>query len=133
VKRRNLLDSFALLAFLNRENGHEKVRSLLRDSQRSQEPLLMNEINIGEVYYITAKGRSIEHAEEFLHRLELLPITPIPNSFADVVAAARIKARFRISYADAFAVATAIRMNAVIVTGDSEFRQAEHLVTVDWL
>ena len=93
----------------------------------------MNEINIGEVYYITAKDRSVEHAEEVLHRLELLPIKLISNSFADVVDAARIKARFRISYADAFAVATAIRMNAVIVTADSEFRQVEHLVTIDWL
>ncbi len=128
-----MLDSFALLAFLNKESGFEKVRSLLRTSQRSQDPLLMNEINIGEVYYITAKDRSVERAEEFLHRLEMLPIQPIPNSFADVVDAARIKARFPISYADAFVVATAIRMNAVIVTGDSEFRQAEHLVTIDWL
>ena len=93
----------------------------------------MNEINIGEVYYITAKERSVERAEEFLHRLEMLPIKPIPNSFADVLEAARIKARFRISYTDAFAVATATRMNAAIVTGDSEFRQVDHLVTIDWL
>jgi len=133
VKRRSLLDSFALLAFLNREKGYEKVRLLLRASQQSREPLLMNEINIGEVYYIIGKARSVERAEEFLHRLEMLPIKPIPNSFADVVDAARIKARFRISYADAFAVATASRMNAVIVTADSEFRQVEHLVTIDWL
>jgi len=133
AKKRSLLDSFALLAFLNREHGFEKVRSLLRAAEASAERLLMNEINIGEVYYITAKDRSIEQAEEFLHRLETLPIRPVPNSFADVMEAARIKARFPISYADAFAVATAIRMDAVIVTEDPEFRAVEHLVTVDWL
>jgi len=133
AKKRSLLDSFALLAFLNKERGFEKVKSLLRAAEATGEPLLMNEINIGEVYYITAKDRSMEQAEEFLHRLETLPIQPVPNSFADVLEAAKIKARFPISYADAFAVATAIRMNAVIVTDDPEFRRVEPLVTVEWL
>jgi len=128
-----LLDSFAMLAFLNRERGFEKVRSLLRAAEVSAEPLLMNEINIGEVYYVTAKDRSVDHAEEFLRRLETLPIQPISNSFAEVLEAARIKARFPISYADAFAVATAVRMDAVIVTGDPEFDAVSHLVTLDRL
>ena len=50
-----------------------------------------------------------------------------------VAMAVRLKARFPIAYADAFAAATAIRMNAVIVTGDPEFRRMEHLVTINWL
>jgi ribonuclease VapC len=133
AKRRSLLDSFALLAFLNKESGFEKVKSLLREAEHSKEPLLMNEINIGEVYYMAAKDRSLEHAEDFLHRLETLPIQAVANSFAQVLETARLKARFPISYADAFAVATAIRMKAVVVTGDPEFRHVEHLVTVDWL
>lgn len=133
ARRRNLLDSFAMLAFLNKERGFEKVRSLLRAAETTSEPLLMNEINIGEVYYVTAKDRSVERAEEFLHRLETLPIQPVSNSFADVLEAARIKARFPISYADAFVVATAVRMNAAIVTGDPEFQSVPPLVTIVWL
>ena len=128
-----MLDSFAMLAFLNRERGFEKVRSLLRAAEGSAEPLLMNEIHIGEVYSVTAKDRSVGHAEEFLRRLETLPIQPISNSFAEVLEAARIKARFPISYADAFAVATAVRMDAVIVTGDPEFDAVSHLVRLDRL
>jgi len=122
-----------MLAFLNKEKGFEKVRELMRAAQLSSEPLLMNEINIGEVYYMTAKARSPELAEEFLRRLETLPIQPISNSFTDVLQAAKIKARFPISSADAFAVATASRMHATVVTGDPEFRQVEHLVTIDWV
>ena len=93
----------------------------------------MNEMNIGEVYYVTARERSFEQAEDFLNRFETLPIQPVANSFDQVLEAARIKARFPISYADAFAVATAIRMNAVVVTGDPEFRRVERLVKIDWL
>ena len=133
ARRRSLLDSFAMLAFLNKERGFEKVKSLLRAAEASSERLLMNEINIGEVYYVTAKDRSLERAEDFLHRLETLPILPVSNSFADVLEAARIKARFPISYADAFVVATAVRMNAAIVTGDPGFQSVPHLVTIVWL
>ncbi len=133
AKRRSVLDSFALLAFLGKERGFEKVKALLRGAVYAREPLLMNEINVGEVYYITARYRSVELAEEMLRRLETLPIQPVGNSFTEVLEAARVKAGFSISYADAVAVATAVRMDAVLVTGDPELRQIEHLVPIDWL
>ena len=93
----------------------------------------MNEINIGEVYYLTAKRRSPEKAEEVLRQLEVLPIEPVSNSLADILEAARVKAQFPISCADAFAVATALRAGATIVTGDREFRAVAHLVEIDWI
>lgn len=133
ARRKSVLDSFAVLAFLGRERGFGKVRDLLRDAARSGEPLLMNEINIGEVYYVAARERSFERAEDFLHRLELLPIRAVPNSFPEVLEAARIKARVPISYADAFAVATAVRFGATVVTGDPDFHKVEDLVPVEWL
>ena len=93
----------------------------------------MNEINIGEVYYIIAKVRSSQKAEEFLHRLETLPIQPRANAFSDVLEAAKMKAQFPISYADAFAISTALRAPAVVVTGDPEFHAVAHPVEVLWL
>lgn len=131
-KRRSLLDSSALLAFLTNEPGVEKVKNLLRAARKSQ-PLLMNEINVGEVYYVLAKSRSTEHAERFLHTLATLPIESVGNSFADVMEAAKIKALFPISYGDAFVVASAMRFKAVVVTADREFEAVSHLVKIDWL
>lgn len=128
-----MLDSFALIAFLNEDPGFEKVEDLLRSAQGSNVPLLMNEINIGEVYYLIAKRQSIEKAEAFLQRLQAFPIQSVSNSFADVLQAARIKAQCPISYADAFVVATAIRMGAVVVTGDPDFQAVRHLVEIAWL
>jgi ribonuclease VapC len=128
-----VLDSFALIAFLNRESGFAKVRGLLHEAQASDEPLLMNEMNIGEVYYLTAKERSLDKAEEFLRRLETLPIRILSNTYSQVLEAARIKAQFPISYADAFAVASAVRSNARLVTGDPELRPVAHLVEIHWL
>ena len=47
--------------------------------------------------------------------------------------AAELKARYPISYADAFALASAIEHQAELVTGDPEFRQVENLVKIVWV
>ena len=93
----------------------------------------MNEMNVGEVSYIIAKGRSFEHAEEFLRRFETLPIRPLSNALHDVLDAAKLQAQFPISYADAFVVATAQRARAVAVTGDPELRAVSQLIELMWL
>jgi predicted nucleic acid-binding protein len=132
-KRRSLLDSFALMAFLGDEPGAGEVEDLFEAAHADSEPLLMNEVNIGEVYSLLAKRRSPESTDLFLERLEALPIEPVSNAFPDVIAAAKIKARYPISYADAFAVATAIRTRAVLVAGDQEFRRVPPIVKIAWL
>ena len=133
MRRGSLLDSFALLAFLNHESGSESVRDLLRSARAKKEPLLMNEVNLGEVYYRTAKQRSVERAEAVLDYIATLPLRTLGNTYDQVLAAARLKAGFPISYADAFAVATAQRERATLVTGDAELHAVEHLVPIRWI
>jgi predicted nucleic acid-binding protein len=134
VKRKKLLDSYALLAYLNKEDGFEKVRNVLANAQKSSLPVLMNELNVGETYYILYRKRGHEQAEYFLDTiLAGLPISMISNDFNAVISASKIKAQNALSFADCFAVATAQRENAVILTGDPEFKNVEKLVKIDWL
>jgi predicted nucleic acid-binding protein len=128
------LDSYALLAYLNKEDGFEQVRDVLGDAQKSSLPVLMNELNVGETYYILYRKRGHEKAEYFLDAvLAGLPISMISNDFDAVISAAKLKVRYALSFADCFAVATAQRENAVILTGDPEFKNVEKLVEIDWL
>ncbi len=134
MKRKRLLDSYALLAYLNKEDGFEKVRNVLANAQESGLPVLMNELNVGETYYILYRKRGQEQAEYFLDTvLAGLPLSMISNDFNAVVSASKIKAQHALSFADCFAVATAQRENAVILTGDPEFKNVEKLVKIDWL
>ncbi|MCK5203238.1 MAG: type II toxin-antitoxin system VapC family toxin [Desulfobacterales bacterium] len=134
MKRKKLLDSYALLAYLNKEDGFEKVRNVLANAQKSSLPVLMNELNVGETYYILYRKRGHEQAEYFLDTiLAGLPISMISNDFNAVISASKIKARNALSFADCFAVATAQRENAAILTGDPEFKNVEKLVKIDWL
>lgn len=131
MKRKSLIDSFALLAYLKQENNYTKVANLLSSKENQ---LLMNEINIGETFYILARERGLDKAEYFINAvLPNLPITKIGNTLPEVIDAAKIKAQYPISYADCFAVATAIRERAVIITGDPDFKFVEKLVKIDWL
>jgi uncharacterized protein len=134
MKRKRVLDSYALLAYLNREKGFDAVREALSDAQSSGGNILMNQIIVGETYYILYRKRDKDKANYFLETiLAGLPIVHVPNDFGLVIEAARIKAEYPISFADCFSVCTARRENAVIMTGDPEFRSVEHLVDIEWI
>lgn len=128
-----ILDSFALLAFFAGEDGGRQVESLLRDAQRGSRRVWLSLINLGEVMYITERKRSLQHAHEVLAALQQLPINLLGVDQEAVLAAAHVKAHFRLSYADAFVVAAALKFNATIVTGDPEFENLAELVQVEWL
>src|SRR4030042_1771371 len=89
VKTRKVLDAYALLAYLKGESGHLRVKELLALGAKD---LLINAINVGEVFYIVARARGFREAEYFLSViLPSLPITVLDKSFEDVIEAARLK------------------------------------------
>lgn len=133
MKKPKSLDSHAALVYLKGEKGHEKVKAALADAEKSRAPLLMSEINIGEVGYIILRAKLTNNLDDFLSQFLSLPIRPVPVDFDLVIEAAKIKARYPLSYADAFAVATALRNDAAIITGDPEFKAVTKLVQIDWL
>ena len=130
MKKKKVLDSFAILAYLKMEGKYKKVKDLLA----SDEVLLMNDINVGEAFYVLAKERGVEKAEYFVNTvLPNLPIEVVPNALQDVLEAARIKATHSISYADCFVVATALKKDAAIVTGDPEFKKVQKTFEIEWM
>lgn len=131
MKKKYLLDSFALLAYLKKENNYEKVKDILSTHNTH---VLMNDINIGETFYILARERGMDKADYFIDVvLPILPISHVENRLQDVIEASKIKAKYPISYADCFAVATACKEKATVITGDPEFKLVEKLVKVEWL
>ncbi len=133
MNRKRVLDSYAILAFLKQEPHFETVRDLLKKSSKGHEALLMNQINAGEVYYQIAKQDFTGDMDRFWNQFLQLPVLFVVNDFDLVLGAAKLKARFPIAYADAFAVATAIKEGASIVTGDPDFKHVESLVKIEWL
>ena len=132
-KTNYILDSYAILAYFQAEQGGAKVKELLKQAKAEDAVIFMSLINFGEVFYTTGRKLGEDKAKEIQHDLMLLPIQLTEVTKARILAAAQIKMKYPISYADAFAVSLAQEMNAAIVTGDPEFKQVESLVTLFWL
>lgn len=84
-------------------------------------------------FYITHREKGRNRAEEMWRDLRNLPIVLEEVTEERILAAARIKDMYSLSYADAFAGALAQELNATVVTGDPEFQHIAPIVNVLWL
>lgn len=131
-----VLDAWAVMAWLkNQQPAADRVRSLLEAAERRRQELLMSIVNLGEVFYISVKARDLAYGERVLDSLRPR-LTIIPATDSLVMAAATLKSRHTISYADAFAAAAALLRDAPLVTGDPELRTmaaTEKNLKLEWI
>ena len=132
-KRSFIFDSHALLKFFQKEKGYEKVTQLLEEIRKTGATKYINAINLGEIIYSTKKEFGDQKKLEVLANIERLNFTILPISNNLIFQAAEYKAQYSISYADCFALASAVEHKAILVTGDPEFRKVEHLVEIVWI
>lgn len=128
-----VLDSWALLCYLEREPGYEKIIDLFERAVESSKPHLMCIVNWGEVYYQVARRFGEQKAQEIEQLIQTLPITLIEANQELTREAARIKATKRMAYANCFAVALARLKKGELYTGDPEFRAVEKEIKIVWL
>ena len=130
-----VLDSYALLAYLEAERGSDRVWELLEAAKGGKCHLYMCVVNLGEVMYIVERERGLPKAQETLARIDELPIAIIDVDRALTLAAAHLKMDCPIAYADCFAAALSQLKNATLITGDPEFRKikADCDVQIEWL
>jgi predicted nucleic acid-binding protein len=122
MRRRYVLDAWAILALLQGEEpAASRIRELMRDSEDRHAELYLSLMNLGEVYYCVGRARGESQARETLEDVRRLPLTFIPVTEEAVLAAAGLKMRYAISYADAFAAAATEAKDAILVSGDPEF------------
>ena len=108
------LDSWAVLRWLEGEEpAAGRVEAALSDRP------VMSWINLGEVSYIVERQAGSAQAHLVIRELRRRLTLDLPIG-ARVLEAATIKAWYPMAYADAFAVATAIGRDAVLLTGDPE-------------
>lgn len=131
-----VLGAWAIMAWLKgQQPAAQRVRTLLDAAGRSERKLVMNIVNLGEVFYLSVKARNLSYGERVLESLRPLILT---TSATDdlVLLAATLKARYAISYADGFAAATAILQELPLITGDPELRAVatkEKALILEWI
>jgi len=130
---KRILDAHALLVFLEREAGFDKVENFFISATEKDNYLLMTSVNYGEVYYIVLRECGQDKADEVERTIKTLPIEIIDVNIQLAKEAARLKAIKKISYADCFAAALARLNKGEVITGDREFKAVEDEVKIAWI
>ena len=128
-----VLDSFALLAYLGAEEGHHRIGELLDKAADGRVRLYLTIINLGEVLYVVERERGLTAAQATIAAVDQLPIEVVDADREMAFGAAHVKAHYPLAYADCFAIALARMLDAVVLTGDPEFRLVTGLVEVEWI
>lgn len=131
--KRYVLDSHALLAYAEGEQGAKEVANILKEVLAEKAELFLSVINWGEMYYIALREGGKEKAEVYRNTFARYPITIVEANKELTLLAAQFKANYKISYADAFAVALAKSRKAILVTGDKEFKSLEEEIKIIWI
>ena len=128
-----VVDSFALLAYLEDEPGANKMERLFDEARNNRIELLMSVVNWGEVYYSIFRAKGEEKAEEYILIAEQLPLEIVEIDRDLMYQAARLKAVHRIALADCIAAALAMSRDYPVITGDPEFKRLEKKIKIEWL
>ena len=128
-----VLDSWAVIAYLEDDPAGEKVGDIMADAQEKAIPIMMTVVNAGEVWYIIAREINAGEADASIKLLADIGIQFVEADWSLTHAAAGFKSRMKMSFADCFAAALAKQRKAHLLTGDPEFRQVQEEVAIIWL
>lgn len=123
-----VFDSYALIAFFRQEAGYELVRELLVKIAADEAEGYITTVNIGEVYYMVCRKSNQKNAEIALDALLKFPLQIVEADLKLSLEAAKLKAKYTLPYADAFAAALTVAKKATLVTGDTEFESVRNEV-----
>lgn len=117
-----VLDASAVVRYLTNGIGEEKVDALIHRSRKLEVRLLISVVNWGEALYVLAGMIGIEKATTALKTMSaVLESVAVDEELAE--AAAILKHQTKLGYADCYAAALALRMDATLVTSDPDFKK----------
>lgn len=113
-----VLDSWALLAYLKDEPPAGRIEG----EWIAKKPAICS-ISLGEALYMRIRESGAKAATSDIAAIRKTA-TVVDPDWELVAAAAQVKARGALAYADAFCIATAQRLDAPLWTGDPEIVDA---------
>jgi len=128
-----VLDTWAVIAYLEDEPSGEQVEELIATAHEEQIPIYMSVVNVGEVWYTIAREVSEEEANASVKVLRDLRIQFEDADWTLTQEAAHFKSQNKMSYADCYAAALAKSKKADLVTGDGEFKPLDGEIKICWV
>ena len=124
-----VLDTSAILALWNEEEGASIVDKILRNRSHYRD-VFVSFMTFMECRYRLGKDHGQNTADEIFRALSLLPVTRVDVDDTLLFAASELKARYNISVAESWIVATAVAREATLVHKNPEFEALAERVTM---
>lgn len=117
-----VFDAYAVLCWMQEEPGSTYIDHLMEEAEKGALEIHISAINVGEIFYRLIKSGNGKDAASFLldFKKKAFPWRVVPATNTRIWEAAKLKGHYRISYADAFALALANETGGEIVTRDPE-------------
>jgi PIN domain nuclease of toxin-antitoxin system len=129
-----VLDSSAILRYLDGEAGSDRVSQIIKDHLAGRCEAVICSLHWGEIAGQTCKQRGTKVMESVLSRLGAFGIQVVPADADRAVRAALIKFKTAVPYVDAFGVElTSGSLGGVFVTADFHFKAASRDVKIEFL
>ncbi len=116
-----LLDTSALFAFTDNEEGADSVQKILEDAKKAKLTAYISGMSIMELYYVTLQEIGEDAARQMVVLTRSLPAKELSLSDDLILPAGDLKARYHISVADAWIAATAKFHGLTLLHKDPEF------------
>jgi len=113
-----VLDACALLVVARNEEGADVVSDVYAKAAKGEVKLLLNRINLLEVYYDFYRHKGKIYADDFVKIVKRSDIQICEFDEHIFIHAGRLKASHKISLADSIALAQAIVSNGALITCD---------------
>lgn len=123
-----ILDTSAIFTFLKAEAGVKIVEELLEKAEKHEIEIYISFVTITEVFYILYQSNGKRKARKIVQMLKTMPVQIIGRDDILDLKTGEIKATYKVSFADAWIIATAIIKDAVLVHKDPEMESVETII-----
>ena len=128
MSRHYLLDTSAVLAFVDGEEGADEVEDLLRNAAEGGIEVDVCSASLMELYYVSLQEDGEEEAAGLIGLVRSWPVTWVRPRDKDLLLGGRLKAFHRLSFADALIAATSKNRGATLIHKDPELESLQGTV-----
>ena len=132
-----ILDACALLAVIKDEERTEAVDFAYREAENGKAKLIINRVNLLEVYYGLINEFGTDFADKVLKEITESVIEITDMNQESLVKAGRIKSKYKISIADSIAIAETSVSGGTLLTADhhemDKVEQSEPDIKFMWI
>jgi predicted nucleic acid-binding protein len=126
-----VLDTSALVAFIQNEAGADRVEEILKSARNGTCEVYISFITLAEMYYVTWQEEGRSAALEMIVLMKSLSLNIVESMERLTLLAGSIKANHRLSLADAFIAATASHVGGILIHKDPEIEQIKDIVSTE--